>query len=48
MKSAARQEKIWKQRVLEQGNYNCELQINKDWKNSSNFNNCYYNNNSYL
>ncbi len=39
MKSAARQEKIWKQRVLEQGNYNCELQINKDWKNNANLNN---------
>ena len=39
MKSAARQEKIWKQRVLEQGNYNCELQINKDWKNNAILNN---------
>jgi len=47
MKSAARQEKKWKKRVLEQGNYNCELQINKDWKNCNNFNNC-YSNNSYL
>ena len=32
MKSAARQ-------VLEQGNYNCELQINKDWKNNAILNN---------